>query len=210
MYMHDIAVAVLVSTNSMAHMNLINMKIPDLWYYIIAVTSFSVMVVEAEWNYAQQYRGQESLSPWQCMDIILEDSIRHVDSKVVILYSWKYWRELVDLSLVVWYRIAICIYASKKFWRILIWWLLRQSTKLPNFPAMRYSPLHLSRFCAAMIFLDHLSLLALIRVRFMLWTHLLKKNTWSFRYMYVYAYTVMFLCSCIIIANPTISVSSRC
>ena len=39
---------------------------------------------------------------------------------------------LVDLNLAVWYRITICIYASKKFWRILIWRLLRQSAKLPN------------------------------------------------------------------------------
>ena len=40
---------------------------------------------------------------------------------------------LVDLNLVVQHRIAICIlYVSKKFWRILIWRLLRQSAKLPN------------------------------------------------------------------------------
>ena len=78
-------------------------------------------------------------------------------------YSWKYWRELnlvvgsqiaisnvlADLNLVVRYRIAICtcMYASKKFWWILIWRLLRQSTKLPNlnsppnFPAIQYRPL---------------------------------------------------------------------
>ena len=51
-----------------------------------------------------------------------------------ILYSWKYWqalnlavepkiaivRILTDLNLVVWYGIAIRIYASRKFWRILI------------------------------------------------------------------------------------------
>ena len=52
-----------------------------------------------------------------------------------ILYSQKYWRELnlasepkiaiarilADLNLAVRYRIAIHIYASRKFWRILIW-----------------------------------------------------------------------------------------
>ena len=56
---------------------------------------------------------------------------------IIIPYSWKYWRELnlalepkiaiarilVDLNWAAQYRIAICIYmyASKKFWRILIW-----------------------------------------------------------------------------------------
>ena len=39
---------------------------------------------------------------------------------------------LVDLNLAVWYGIAIHTYVSKKFWRILIWQLLRQSAKLPN------------------------------------------------------------------------------
>ena len=34
---------------------------------------------------------------------------------------------LADLNLVVWYGIVMRIYASKKFWRILIWRLLRQS-----------------------------------------------------------------------------------
>ena len=72
--------------------------------------------------------------------------------KCIIPYSQKYWQELnlvvgsqiaipnvlADLNLVVRYRIAICIYTSKKFWRILIWWLLRQSAKLPNFPAIWY------------------------------------------------------------------------
>ena len=62
----------------------------------------------------------------------------------VIPYSWKYWRELnlavgsqiaitnvlVDLNLAVWYGITIRIHASKKFWRILIWRLLRQSATL--------------------------------------------------------------------------------
>ena len=32
-------------------------------------------------------------------------------------------RILADLNLVVRYGIAIRIYASRKFWRILIWWL---------------------------------------------------------------------------------------
>ena len=54
-------------------------------------------------------------------------------------YSWKFWRELnlaveakitiakilADLNLAVQYGIAICtiLYASRKFWRILIWQL---------------------------------------------------------------------------------------
>ena len=60
--------------------------------------------------------------------------------------NWKYWQELnlvvvsqnvistilADLNLVVRYRIAVCVYVSKKFWQILIWQLLRQSVKLPN------------------------------------------------------------------------------
>ena len=54
-------------------------------------------------------------------------------------YSQKYWRELnlvvgsqmaiakvlADFNLAVRYGIAIRIYVSKKFWRILIWRLLR-------------------------------------------------------------------------------------
>ena len=58
-----------------------------------------------------------------------------VDYENTIPYSRKYWRELylavepkiaiarilADLNLVVQYGIAICIYASRKFWRILIW-----------------------------------------------------------------------------------------
>ena len=56
---------------------------------------------------------------------------------VHIPYSWKYWRELnlavgsqiakvlADFNLAVQYGIAILIYASKKFWQILIWRLLR-------------------------------------------------------------------------------------
>ena len=52
-----------------------------------------------------------------------------------LLYSRKYWRELnlavelkiaiarilANLNLLVWYGIAIRIYASRKFWQILIW-----------------------------------------------------------------------------------------
>ena len=55
----------------------------------------------------------------------------------LIPYSRKYWQELnlavepkivitrilAGLNLAVRYRIVICIYASRKFWRILIWWL---------------------------------------------------------------------------------------
>ena len=54
---------------------------------------------------------------------------------VNIPYSRKYWQELnlavepkiaiarilADLNLAVWYRIAIRIYVSRKFWWILIW-----------------------------------------------------------------------------------------
>ena len=39
---------------------------------------------------------------------------------------------LADLNLAVRYGIAICIYASNKFWRILIWRLLMQTAKLSN------------------------------------------------------------------------------
>ena len=46
---------------------------------------------------------------------------------------------LADLNLAVWYVIAIRIYASKKFWWILIWRLFRQSAKPPNFPAIWYN-----------------------------------------------------------------------
>ena len=66
--------------------------------------------------------------------------------QTTVLYSRKYWQELnlavgsqiaianvlVDLNLAVQYGIAIRIYVSKKFWWILIWWLLMQSTNLPN------------------------------------------------------------------------------
>ena len=39
---------------------------------------------------------------------------------------------LADLNLAIRYGIAIHIYASKKFWWILIWRLLEQTTKMPN------------------------------------------------------------------------------
>ena len=39
---------------------------------------------------------------------------------------------LVDLNLAVQYGIAIRIHVSKKFWRILIWRLPRQSANPPN------------------------------------------------------------------------------
>ena len=59
------------------------------------------------------------------------------NNQMIIPYSQKYWLELnlaiepkitiarilADLNLVVQYGIAIRIYVSKKFWRILIWWL---------------------------------------------------------------------------------------
>ena len=59
----------------------------------------------------------------------------HAGIHSAIITSRKYWRELnlvvepkiaiarilADLNLVVRYRIAIRIYASRKFWRILIW-----------------------------------------------------------------------------------------
>ena len=40
---------------------------------------------------------------------------------------------LADLNLAVRYGIAIHIYVSKKFWQILIWWLLMHTAKPPNF-----------------------------------------------------------------------------
>ena len=57
------------------------------------------------------------------------------NSPLLIPYSRKYWQELnlavepkivitrilADLNLAVWYGIAICIHASRKLWRILIW-----------------------------------------------------------------------------------------
>ena len=39
---------------------------------------------------------------------------------------------LADLDLVVRYGIATRIYASMKYWQILIWWLQRQIAKPPN------------------------------------------------------------------------------
>ena len=62
-----------------------------------------------------------------------------MDILTYIPYSRKYWRELnlavgpqiaiakilADLNLAVWYGIATCIYASMKYWRILIWQLQR-------------------------------------------------------------------------------------
>ena len=69
-----------------------------------------------------------------------------MDLKILVPYSWKYWRELnlavvsqiaianilADLNLAVWYGIDIHIYVSKKFLRILIWRLLMQTAKQPN------------------------------------------------------------------------------
>ena len=46
---------------------------------------------------------------------------------------------LADLNLVVWYGIALHIYASKKFWQILIWWQLEQTAKLPNLIPHKFS-----------------------------------------------------------------------
>ena len=83
-----------------------------------------------------------------------------LEDYVNVPYSRKYWRALnlavgpqiairrilADLNLAVRYGIAIRIYASRKFWRILIWRLQyrppnRQTAKFnspPNFPAIRY------------------------------------------------------------------------
>ena len=66
---------------------------------------------------------------------------------VYILYSRKYWRELnltvglkiaiatilVDLYLVVRYRIAIRIHASKKYWRIIILAVAQTDHQSANF-----------------------------------------------------------------------------
>ena len=49
-----------------------------------------------------------------------------VGSQIVIA------KVLADLNLAVRYGIAIHIYASKKFWWILIWRLLEQTAKPPN------------------------------------------------------------------------------
>ena len=75
---------------------------------------------------------------------------------IILLYSRKYWWELnlavepqiaitrilADLNLAVQYGITVRIYASRKFWRILIWRcnIDRQTAKFnspPNFPAIR-------------------------------------------------------------------------
>ena len=83
----------------------------------------------------------------QCKETMLTKSNKvndHVSYEV--LYGRKYWRELnlavgsqitianvlADLNLAVRYGIAIRIYASKKFWRIIIWRLRRQTAKPPN------------------------------------------------------------------------------
>ena len=77
---------------------------------------------------------------------------------MILPYSQKYWRELnlavepkiaiarilLDLNLVVWYGIAIRIYASRKFWQIQSGScnIDRQIAKFnspPNFPAIRYN-----------------------------------------------------------------------
>ena len=61
--------------------------------------------------------------------------IKSSKARTKLPYSRKYWgalnlaveskiaieRILADLNLAVRYGIAICIYASRKFWRILIW-----------------------------------------------------------------------------------------
>ena len=74
-----------------------------------------------------------------------------------LAYSRKYWWELnlvvgsqiaiinvlVDLNLAVRYGIAIRIYASKKFWRILIWQLLKQTTKPTNLTPAKFSSIYL-------------------------------------------------------------------
>ena len=78
--------------------------------------------------------------------MINSQNLMYVMTCSYIPYSRKYWRELnlavgspiaianilADLNLAVRYGIAIHIYASKKFWRILIWQLLEQTAKPPN------------------------------------------------------------------------------
>ena len=75
------------------------------------------------------------LHPYSLSHIVIQ--ILQCKSGIIIPYSWKYWWELnlvvepkiaiarilADLNLAVRYRIAIRIYASRKFWRILIWQL---------------------------------------------------------------------------------------
>ena len=69
------------------------------------------------------------------MNNLDSDDDAHIPGGNVIPYSRKYWRALnlavepkiairrilADLNLAVRYGIAIRIYASRKFWRILIW-----------------------------------------------------------------------------------------
>ena len=68
--------------------------------------------------------------------VLYVDGLSYIVS-IILPYSQKYWWELnlvvepkiaiakilPDLNLVVWYGIAICIYVSRKFWRISIWQL---------------------------------------------------------------------------------------
>ena len=83
------------------------------------------------------------MNSWVGTSIIFGYHIKEIDNIIIdgmrggpaIPYSRKYWRELnlanepkiaiarilADLNLAVQYRIAIRIYASRKFWRILIW-----------------------------------------------------------------------------------------
>ena len=64
--------------------------------------------------------------------------------------------------------------------------------KFSNYLNMNSCDPFIFLFYAVMIFLGHHFLLALIRARFMLWIHLLKKNTWSSRYMCAYAVTLLY------------------
>ena len=101
----------------------------------------------------------------QCMCTLLSyrlivHRLCHSNGTSVIPYSRKYWREsnlavrsqiaitnvLVDLNLVVWYRITIRIYVNKKFWWILIWRLLRQSANPPNLIPRQIFQLHNNNF----------------------------------------------------------------
>ena len=74
------------------------------------------------------------------------DQKEYAEQKQDTRYSWKIWRELnltdrpestranvlAGLNLAEQYGIVICIYACKKYWRILIWWLQARTTKPPN------------------------------------------------------------------------------
>ena len=78
-----------------------------------------------------QMHAQTCTISWHCS--LIRITPKHV--LYIIPYSRKYWWELnlvvepkiaiarilVDLNLAVRYRIAIRIYANRKFWRILIW-----------------------------------------------------------------------------------------